>query len=1180
MRAAMLVCLTLAGSCGIEQSIVTQQAPTPASSPRIRYLGWNKPTIELVADALLQLRDDAPLDFPRATVVVPTMESGRRLKEYMARKAKGPLLMPDVALVGKLLAVDETAAASDLETQAAWMEVLLDIHENELHPEDGETVGEWKPLFLRPALGDVTDWAMGTARSLRAFRSQLEQECADKAYAEGIDAFKARSIRRDEAKWTAYFTNMGERWLCIRKLFERVDACIRRRTGKPTQEEAREQLVKHPAPRRGRLVFACLPEIRPLMRLYLRNLCEQHRSVPEIWVNVPQPQTDLFDPSILLNPNDPAYHLDAFGQPRTDVMDENGQLLPDPYWTEGRIDIPNALVFDQDGRVQDRLSTIHLVQDARAMGKKAVELAMGMHPREAYVVSCDSGMDAAIVTAFAAPAKGSPWTILPPSGRSRKATAAAALPAQLQKAAQDRHKLPTYNPQTRRVEDNTTAPLDSFLPLLRNRFLQWAFAVRQHEEEGLEGLALDSIPVHFNTCLDLVLQKQLPGSLSELEGRLADLQSLGRIINPALVNAAYSRYARWVESLVDAAAEAGAGVDPWQGFIHALRLMAANSHLLPEGMGGQAEHLAKALVQIAACCRAKGSRTPRVFISLLRYHAEREAQAAPQPTVDKDASHLDLPNWREAPYVRSRRLVVCGMHNSCVPERPASDTFLPDALRCHIGMTSSRSREARDAFLLTALLHSRPAGEVHFIVSHQQADGTPIPPSTLLLHCGEDYAELARRASHLFGEAEEPEPEPAPDAWQLIRADLGKVSEDGVETIAMLGKLPADNPYSREGGHKTFSPSRLNDFLTCPLRFWLKTLFGLSPDDAYPEDKVDLDSRDYGTEMHTILERFVADFPSRAALEERLGLPLQGPNDLPPVVERLQEDITKRAERHFYGRYGLLLGFPLRAQLTLLSENLRSFAALHARDLLDGWVNLLREFPLTPELPLPGDETPARFFMVADRIDFHPESGTWRIIDYKSSDADPDKKHYESLKEEGRFRPLMPQFPPLVGINAKVDGTHTEKLYRWTNLQLPLYAYGLLYHLKNPPEGERASEQWEAARQLCPQAWQTELQIPLLCYCSIPKNKIGAQLLPLHSRNKMSNRISGLFNAHHLESAMQWVTVACSMIRRGQCLYSAESLGFHLNFADFAALTPDHDPRSMCGLPEPGLPTPTTACHE
>lgn len=78
----------------------------------------------------------------------------------------------------------------------------------------------------------------------------------------------------------------------------------------------------------------------------------------------------------------------------------------------------------------------------------------------------------------------------------------------------------------------------------------------------------------------------------------------------------------------------------------------------------------------------------------------------------------------------------------------------------------------------------------------------------------------------------------------------------------------------------------------------------------------------------------------------------------------------------------------------------------------------------------------------------------------------------------------------------------------------------------------------------------------------------------------MSNRISGLFNAHHLESAMQWVTVACSMIRRGQCLYSAESLGFHLNFADFAALTPDHDPRSMCGLPEPGLPTPTTACHE
>ena len=116
----MLVCLTLAGSCGIEQSIVTQQAPTPASSPRIRYLGWNKPTIELVADALLQLRDDAPLDFPRATVVVPTMESGRRLNNFVTEVVNAPLTngtysvpMPDEGWVWiSLSAGDEDTEAS------------------------------------------------------------------------------------------------------------------------------------------------------------------------------------------------------------------------------------------------------------------------------------------------------------------------------------------------------------------------------------------------------------------------------------------------------------------------------------------------------------------------------------------------------------------------------------------------------------------------------------------------------------------------------------------------------------------------------------------------------------------------------------------------------------------------------------------------------------------------------------------------------------------------------------------------------------------------------------------------------------------------------------------------------------------------------------------------------------
>lgn len=38
------------------------------------------------------------------------------------------------------------------------------------------------------------------------------------------------------------------------------------------------------------------------------------------------------------------------------------------------------------------------------------------------------------------------------------------------------------------------------------------------------------------------------------------------------------------------------------------------------------------------------------------------------------------------------------------------------------------------------------------------------------------------------------------------------------------------------------------------------------------------------------------------------------------------------------------------------------------------------------------------------------------------------------------------------------------------------------------------------------------------------------------------------------------------MIRRGECLYSAEFLGLKVRYSSFGALTPDDDPRTMCGM--------------
>ena len=95
------------------------------TTPDLRqFLGWDKPAIELVAERLEELHHQNPDTFRRATVVVPTRESGRRLREYMAERAGKPILMPRIILTSQLIPTKGENVASDMETLAVWLQVL------------------------------------------------------------------------------------------------------------------------------------------------------------------------------------------------------------------------------------------------------------------------------------------------------------------------------------------------------------------------------------------------------------------------------------------------------------------------------------------------------------------------------------------------------------------------------------------------------------------------------------------------------------------------------------------------------------------------------------------------------------------------------------------------------------------------------------------------------------------------------------------------------------------------------------------------------------------------------------------------------------------------------------------------------------------------------------------------
>lgn len=152
------------------------------------FLGWDRPFLIGAVAWLLARREE----LPGLLVVVPTAESGRRMREALA-EAAGALLSPQFITPGGLLnrAVPAAAVAPDWAEQVAWVEVL-------------EGVGEWAAyagLFPEAPAADG-DWAVGLARELVQVRHILQ----DNALTLGTAARRLRE------------TVEAERWEALAKL--------------------------------------------------------------------------------------------------------------------------------------------------------------------------------------------------------------------------------------------------------------------------------------------------------------------------------------------------------------------------------------------------------------------------------------------------------------------------------------------------------------------------------------------------------------------------------------------------------------------------------------------------------------------------------------------------------------------------------------------------------------------------------------------------------------------------------------------------------------------------------------------------------------------------------------------------------------------------------------------------
>jgi ATP-dependent helicase/nuclease subunit B len=134
-----------------------------------RFLGWDRPVLELVAEALLAGAIPPILDLSHLLVIVPTRNAGRRLREMLAHLAAAegraicpPHVVPPDFLLSRISSPASGRTASPVEALLAWVPVLREL-----------PMEEFPALFPVPPAAQDFAWALTTGRGLSGLRDEL-----------------------------------------------------------------------------------------------------------------------------------------------------------------------------------------------------------------------------------------------------------------------------------------------------------------------------------------------------------------------------------------------------------------------------------------------------------------------------------------------------------------------------------------------------------------------------------------------------------------------------------------------------------------------------------------------------------------------------------------------------------------------------------------------------------------------------------------------------------------------------------------------------------------------------------------------------------------------------------------------------------------------------------------------
>jgi ATP-dependent helicase/nuclease subunit B len=230
-------------------------------------LDWNLPLLPAITQHLLNGATGSFLDLSDSILIVPTVQSGRRLREALALEAGTRGLFPPEILTPDLLlteALKDESVASEESVTAAWVIVL-----------GGLDFSHFEALFpVAPT--PSTGWKLGMAQRFMQLRSELGEEGLDFAIA---------------AERAAQAGHEPERWRQLARLEGLYINELKLRNLKDPKQARREAAQNYSVPAHiKRIILAATPDPQPLPLQALDRAAEQ---IPvEVWTYGIQ---ELFD---------------------------------------------------------------------------------------------------------------------------------------------------------------------------------------------------------------------------------------------------------------------------------------------------------------------------------------------------------------------------------------------------------------------------------------------------------------------------------------------------------------------------------------------------------------------------------------------------------------------------------------------------------------------------------------------------------------------------------------------------------------------------------------------------------------------------------------------------------------------------------------------------------------------